>query len=247
MNKENIGGRAYANGIKLISKNFSVKAYYNKNNKLNFKVSQVKNNRLIELLQKIPVIRGIVSLLFAIFIFLKEGVNSPKKYWFVFLIIFIDLLYFFILESGTGSIFVSNLILLSYYLIPLLLLFIFRKKIKTVLKYHGAEHKAVHYYENDCQGNINNYSRLHRRCGSNIIFYYIIINLIGNLFNINLNLNILFQQFIYLGIAYEAIKYTPEKLLFIPQIFQRLVTREPDPKHLKAAQTALNILYKKMK
>lgn len=245
MDKENIGGRAYTNGVKLMNKKYSVKAYYDENNKINYQISKIKNRKFIYIMQKIPVIRGIINLVLAITIFLKESINRPKKYWFIFLIIILDILYIYFLENEATSIVVGNILLILYYLIPICLLIIFRKKIKEVLKFHGAEHKAVNYYENNFKGKISDYSRLHRRCGSNLIFYYIIINLIANLANINLNLLLL--QLIYLGLAYEAVRYTPEKLLFIPQLFQKIVTKEPETKHLKAAQSALNLLYKKIK
>jgi len=112
--------------------------------------------------------------------------------------------------------------------------------IKRVFMYHGAEHKVVHYYEGDCQGDISSYSRLHKRCGSNIVFYYLIISL-STLF-VYIPLNPYLLELLFLGIAYEAIKYTPEKLLFLPYLFQRIVTREPEEKHIRAAKMALDVL-----
>ena len=180
-------------------------------------------------------------MLFALSMFLKESVNNPRKYWFVLLIIIFDIL--ILLMPTTAGSTASNLIFILYYSLPIILIIIFKNTIVEVLKFHGAEHKTVHYYENDMQGEIQSYSRLHRRCGSNVVFYYILISIFFGFFNINLNLYL--KEIIYLGLAYEAMKYTPERLLFIPQIFQRLVTREPDPKHIKAASLALEVLNKK--
>ncbi|MFP4016950.1 MAG: DUF1385 domain-containing protein, partial [Halanaerobiales bacterium] len=119
-------------------------------------------------------------------------------------------------------------------------LLIFKDLIVEILKYHGAEHKTVHYYENDCQGDIQSYSRLHKRCGSNIVFYYIFISL-STIF-IDIPINPFLLEVIFLGLAYEAIRYTPDKLLFLPYLFQRIVTREPEDKHIRAAERALEAL-----
>lgn len=239
-NKDKIGGRAYKNGVKLKNNRKSVKAYYDQNDNLQIEVRALKQNKYLKYIKKIPIVRGIAILIWAIFSFLKEATKNPKKYWFIFLIILFDLIYIFMPESTSGG--MENLFLLSYFALPIILILIFKNGISEVLKYHGAEHKAVNYYENDYDGDINSYSRIHRRCGSNIVFYYILITFLASFFPINLNIFV--QELLFLGIAYEAIKYTPEKLLFFPTLFQKIVTREPDKKHLRAAEKALNSLTK---
>ncbi|MTI58431.1 MAG: DUF1385 domain-containing protein [Firmicutes bacterium] len=237
--KEKIGGRAYKNGVRLMNSRFSVKAYYDENGKLQVKLSSVKRSKHYKLIKKIPIIRGIVSLLMAIWIFLKEGINNPKKNWAILLILLLDLLYIFI--PGSESQVTNNILNLIYFGFPALLLLLFRKTISEVLKYHGAEHKVVHYYENDCQGDIQSYSRLHKRCGSNIVFYYLLITCTVGLF-VYIPLNPLLLELLFLGIAYELIRYTPEQLLFLPYLFQRLVTKEPEERHIRAAKAALELL-----
>ncbi|MEJ6952008.1 DUF1385 domain-containing protein [Natronospora cellulosivora (SeqCode)] len=233
--KEKIGGRAYSNGVRLISNSYTVKAYYEQN-KLRIRVNKLKK-REYSLIKKIPVIRGIFALILAVKMFLKEGINNPKKYWIIFLIIFLELLYWF-LPSTTG-IEINNIILFLYIAIPILLLIKFRKLIVETLKYHGAEHKTVNYYENGCKGDIASYSRLHKRCGSNIVFYYLLISVIMGFI---LNTHYLFLEVFYLGMAYEAIRYTPDRLLFLPYIFQKIVSKEPDEEHIMAAKVALDVL-----
>ncbi|MFW6135096.1 MAG: DUF1385 domain-containing protein, partial [Elusimicrobiota bacterium] len=92
----------------------------------------------------------------------------------------------------------------------------------------------------DCQGEIASYSRLHRRCGSNLVFYYLLLSFLLDFVNIPLNLFL--EELLYLGLAYEFMKYTPEKLMFITTLFQRLVTAEPEARHLKAAARAMHVL-----
>lgn len=237
--EEKIGGRAYPNGVRLRNSNYSVKAYYDRNNNLQVEINKVKRSKYFNLVRKIPVLRGIVSLLFSIGMFLKESINKPKKYWVVLLILLVDIIYIF-LPSSVGEN-TMNILMIVYFSLPILLLIVFKNIISEILKYHGAEHKIVHYYENDLQGEINSYSRLHRRCGSNIVFYYFIISFgLGSIINFNINPFLL--ELIYLGLAYEAIIYTPKKLLFLPYLFQRLVTKEPERKHIEAARLALEVL-----
>lgn len=238
--KDKIGGRAYANGVRLMNNSHTVKAYYDQKADLKLAVRRLKKRDKLSFIKKIPILRGIISLFFAVAMFLKEGVNNPKKYWIIFLIILLELVYW-LLPASAGEGF-SYLILFLYIAIPVFMIIKFRKTIVEILKYHGAEHKTVHYYENNCQGNIASYSRLHKRCGSNIVFYYFFISLLAGLL---LNTGNIFLEILYLGLAYEAIRYTPEKLLFFPYLFQRIVTKEPEEKHIKAARAALDVLVAK--
>lgn len=237
-NKDKIGGRAYKNGVRLKNKKRSVKAYYNKNNKLQLEVSGVKQNRYIKYIKNIPIIRGIVILFFAIWSFLKEVIKTPKKYWFVFAIILFDLVFIFMPNSASSGL--ENTFFILYFAVPIILILFFKNSISEVLKFHGAEHKAVNYYENDYKGDIASYSRIHRRCGSNIVFFYIIFSILVSFFNLGLPL--LLQELLILGIAYEAIKYLPKKLLGLPSLFQKIFAREPDKRQLKAAEAALEVL-----
>ncbi len=238
MNKKTkMGGRAYGNGIKLMTEKYAVKAYYDDKDQLQYQFSKIKRGKILKFVKKIPIMRGIISLLFALRLFLRESFNNPKKYWVVFLILFADIIYIYL--SGTAGV-AGNVIIIIYYSLPVLLIIVFRDKIIEILKYHGAEHKAVHYYENDFEGELDSYSRLHRRCGSNVVFYYLIISFGMSLLAIDLNIYLL--ELIYLGLAYEVMKYIPDRLLFLPYLFQRLVTREPDYRHIKAAKLALRVL-----
>lgn len=236
--KEKIGGRAYSNGLRLKNKSKSVKVYYDQYNNLKVESKYVKSNKFLKYIKYIPIIRGVVTLFFAVFSFLKEVFKEPKKYWFVFLIIFVDLIYLLLPESKNLAF--NNIFLVLYIAIPIFLLIKFRNNVSEVLKFHGAEHKAVNYYENDYEGDIGSYSRIHRRCGSNIVFYYLILSTLGSFVNISLNLFL--KEIIILGLAFELLKLTPDKLLIIPAVFQKLVTREPDQRQLKAAELALNVL-----
>ncbi len=236
--KDKIGGRAYSNGLRLQNNKMSVKVYYDKDDNLRIKSNPVIMNKYLKYLKKIPVIRGIATLLLAIYSFLKEIFQNPLKYWFIFLIVIADIIY--MLMPDSTDVIYQNIFLLFYLAIPIILFFIFRNSVSEVFKYHGAEHKAVNYYENDFKKDIASYSVIHRRCGSNIVFYYIIISILTSF--IDLGLNIYLRQAIILGLSFELLKITPKKLLFIPSLFQKLVTKEPDQRQLEAAKLALQAL-----
>lgn len=236
--KESIGGRAYSNGVQLMNSKKAVKAYYDKTGDLKVNIKRSKKIKKAHILKKIPVIRGILSILIALWVFLKEVLKNPIKYWFIFLIILFDLVFWF---GGNGEISTYRAVfLISYFMLPLFLIFYFRNNISEVLKFHGAEHMAVNYYENDCQGQIKDYSRIHKSCGSNFIFYFLLFQIIGSLLGFEFNL--LIRQLLYIGLAYEAMKYTPDSLLFIVTIIQRFVAKKPDQKQIVAAEKALYIL-----
>jgi uncharacterized protein YqhQ len=237
-NKENIGGRAYSNGLRLMNSSRSVKAYYNEEDKLQFEINRAKKSKYNDLIKDIPVLRGIFIVIYSIWMFLKEIIKNPLKYWFIFLIIVLDIFFWF--GSSAEDSTINFIILMIYFLIPVVLIIFFRNNISEVLKYHGAEHKAVNFYENDFRGNIDDYSRLHKRCGSNFVFYFLLFQITAAFLNIRIN--IIFEYLLYIGLAYEAMVYTPDTLIPVVTIIQRFMTREPDEKHLKAAEAALKIL-----
>lgn len=234
---DKVGGRAYKNGLRLMDGEHSVKVYYDNGDNLHCKLSSVRRGKLYRYLKKIPVIRGITGILLAIINFIREGVKNPRRYWVVFLIIALDIIYL-LLPGGEGS--GADYLFFLYILVPVILLIVYRRTIGEILRYHGAEHKAVNYYENSFEGDIASCSRLHRRCGSNVVFYYFLFSL-GLGFFVS-GVNIFVFELFCLGLAYEAVQYTPEWLLFFPQLFQRLVTREPGERHLRAAEKALEVL-----
>ena len=53
--------------------------------------------------------------------------------------------------------------------------------IKRVFMYHGAEHKTINCLEAGVEltpENVDNYSRLHKRCGTSFIFIVMIISMV---------------------------------------------------------------------
>lgn len=70
----------------------------------------------------------------------------------------------------------------TFPVLPLLLLMFAVMKFTTIGRYHGAEHKAVASYERDGEATLagaKRSSRIHPRCGTNILIYIILASLIA--------------------------------------------------------------------
>jgi uncharacterized protein YqhQ len=70
----------------------------------------------------------------------------------------------------------------TFPVLPLLLLMFAGMKFTAIGRYHGAEHKAVASYERDGEATLSGAkrsSRIHSRCGTNILIYIILASLIA--------------------------------------------------------------------
>lgn len=139
----------------------------------------------------------------------------------------------------------ANLLLLSLTLLLLSL----TPAVRRILKYHGAEHKAIACYEQGLGMSVENarrQSRFHRRCGTSMAAFVILSGAaaivlippdIGDAWReLLLCACLLFAA----GIAYESMrsqKRTP--LTAIGLAAQRLTTLEPDDAMLECAIAAL--------
>ncbi len=251
-----IGGRAYSNGVRLFGENYSVKAYYNQDDKLKCSISKNKfnNNQLYLTIKKIPVLRGILSIIFAFIMLFKEVKRNPKRFWPLILIIVVDLaiesyFIFFAADNNSLAFFSSAQFYYSAIIILIITLIIFRFTIlKEIFKFHGAEHKAVNFYQQQKRTNasiasLSKHSRLARRCGTNLVVITILLLAASNYLVISINLYL--AMFLAIGIAYEILLLLPKKLLAIPFLLQKFTTIEPNKRHLKAATIALTTLLRK--
>ena len=122
--------------------------------------------------------------------------------------------------------------------------------IRTVFRYHGAEHKCIHCYESGREltpGNCKDFYTLHPRCGTSFIVFVLVISLICFSFlgwpNLAVRIisRILLIPFIA-GISYEVLRYAGRStnrlimILSVPGLWlQKLTTAEPDEKQLEVA------------
>lgn len=126
--------------------------------------------------------------------------------------------------------------------------------IKTLFRYHGAEHKTIHCYENNLEmtpENAQQFYTLHPRCGTSFLVFVLIISLL--LFSFlgwpNLALRILSRILlipVIAGISYELLKWAGRssglmvRILSYPGLMlQRLTTAEPTNEQLEVAILSL--------
>ncbi|MGQ9856694.1 MAG: DUF1385 domain-containing protein [Fervidobacterium sp.] len=149
---------------------------------------------------------------------------------------------------------VDGLIRLAFFLIYVYVISLF-EDVKTVFRYHGAEHKAVHTFENNEELTIENarkHSTIHPRCGTNFVMIFLIIAiLIHSLFGIFGPLNMISRIVLRIlvlpivaGVSYELLrmfdKYPKLRILALPgMILQKLTTAEPNDSQLEVALVSL--------
>lgn len=122
--------------------------------------------------------------------------------------------------------------------------------IKRVFMYHGAEHKTINCLEAGVPltpENVDNYSRLHKRCGTSFIFIVMIISMVFFFFIrvdtiwLRIVLRLLFLP-VVAGVSYEFIRLAGNSDHPLVQIFskpglalQKLTTKEPDHSMIEVA------------
>ena len=122
--------------------------------------------------------------------------------------------------------------------------------IKRVFMYHGAEHKTINCLEAGVPltpENVDNFSRLHKRCGTSFIFIVMIISMVFSFFIrvdtiwLRIVLRLLFLPLVA-GVSYEFIRLAGSSDHPLVQIFskpglalQRLTTKEPDHSMIEVA------------
>ena len=122
--------------------------------------------------------------------------------------------------------------------------------IKRVFMYHGAEHKTINCLEAGVPltpENVDNFSRLHKRCGTSFIFIVMIISMVFFFFIrvdtiwLRIVLRLLFLPLVA-GVSYEFIRLAGSSDHPLVQIFskpglalQRLTTKEPEHSMIEVA------------
>lgn len=128
------------------------------------------------------------------------------------------------------------------------------KDIQRVFKYHGAEHKTIHAYENGEEltvENVKKYSRLHPRCGTSFLLVVMIVSILTFAF---LGWPDLVERItsriillpIIAGVSYEFIRLAGKsnnllvKIISKPGLLmQHLTTKEPDDEMMEVSIASL--------
>jgi uncharacterized protein YqhQ len=126
--------------------------------------------------------------------------------------------------------------------------------IRTVFRYHGAEHKTIHCFENGLEltpENAEKFETLHPRCGTSFLMFVMVISLL--LFSLlgwpNLLVRIASRILLIpliAGLSYELLRAAGQgtstlvKILSVPGLLlQYLTTKEPTRDQLEVAIAAL--------
>ncbi|HWQ80114.1 MAG TPA: DUF1385 domain-containing protein [Anaerovoracaceae bacterium] len=128
------------------------------------------------------------------------------------------------------------------------------KDIQTVFRFHGAEHKCIHCYENGLEltpENCKPFETLHPRCGTSFLMFVMVISLLlfsllgwpGLFWRIASRLLLLP---VIAGLSYELLRWAGRsdsimvKILSVPGLLlQKLTTMEPNEKQLEVAIAAM--------
>ena len=261
----NIGGSATINGIIMINSSTGkmARAVRNPDGNISVKESKIFNKLMgfyktkIEMLvRRIPAVREIIKMLLmfivvlsSLFLGMLEN-YSLKKRWSIkkvaFLPFFIVGIYVFVFENDVYSLAFLGVVALLFY-----------REVATILRYHGAEHKCINMYESTdeieelSEDNAKAYSRIHLRCGTNIVVLLIPLSLIYYFLIEPYVLSMFAGDFIdfvasllLIGIGIELFRLFQRPImqwLLKPGIIiQRFVTtKEPNERQLEVALCAL--------
>jgi hypothetical protein len=146
------------------------------------------------------------------------------------------------LGSGVGTLGGVFAFFAEFPILPILLLFFAAMKFTPIGRYHGAEHKAVAAYEKYGEVTLQNAraaSRVHPRCGTNILLYIILAALLDPLIAW---WGYAILQFILISEAWFVFGQTRPSIA-VGNILQRyLTTTEPRRAQLEVAVESLNRL-----
>ena len=260
-----IAGYATFNGLTFInsSNNKVVRAIRNKEGNIIIKelvffckIMKLYDSKIGRIILKIPIISDILKIFlllgFSAVSFLSETLKRSfiKKEWTVkkiaiLLLLFLSVYFYFSFDS----------IFVFLPLIPFI--FLLKSQVMTTLEYHGAEHKVINMFENTMDINsvtiqtVKEYSKIHDRCGTNLIFLILPMGLIFYLF-----ISIFSCYFFngdtmeYLGDIFILIIGMKLLKLFQKPLFKKflkpgrfmqkyITTKEPDEKQIEVALFAL--------
>lgn len=131
----------------------------------------------------------------------------------------------------------------------------FMKEIRTVFRYHGAEHKTIHCYESGLELTVENcrqFPTLHPRCGTSFLMFVFII---AFALHFLMGWPVLWLRIVsrllllpvIAGLSYELLKWAGRsnnivvKVLSLPGLYlQKITTKEPDDGQLEVAIASIN-------
>jgi len=158
-----------------------------------------------------------------------------------------------IIKSGVALNIIEGLIRILFFVIYIVCVSKM-KDIQTVFRYHGAEHKTIHCFENGFElkpENCREFETLHPRCGTSFLMFVMVIALL--LFSLlgwpNLLIRITSRLVlvpVIAGLSFELLRYAGSstswfvKILSYPGLLlQKLTTMEPTDDQVQVAIAAI--------
>lgn len=267
-----VGGQAVIEGVMMRNKNKFAVAVRAPNNEI--KVKKEKSSKYPKIFNLIFV-RGVIGLFYTLYDGIRaliwssnqqleeeEKISTKEMVFTIAFSLLITILFFVILPFFTARLIHSEgflfdlldgvfrlLLFLGY-----ILAISHMNDVKTLFKYHGAEHKTINCYEdkeNLTVENVKRYSRFNPRCGTSFLLLVMIIaiimfTIVSGPWYIELGARILLIP-VVAGIAYELIKLSSKycnnpivRILVAPGLWlQRITTKEPTDEQLEVAIRAL--------
>ena len=238
------GGMARWDGLDLFGPNFMSVAY-RKKGEIHVKVEPSNipkiENPLARRISRLPVLRSF-------FFWGRLLIQVVGSFWtLLFFAATMAVLWLFVrlMEFGSGGggpIGGLFTFFAEFPILPILLLFFAGMKLSPVGRYHGAEHKAVAAYEKYGEVTMQGAkasSRIHPRCGTNILAYIVLAALLDPLISW---WGYAFFQFILISEAWFIFGQTRPSIA-VGNLFQRyLTTTEPRRAELEVAVESMNRL-----
>lgn len=238
------GGMARWDGLDLFGPNF-MSAAYRKDGEIHVKVEPSSipriENPLALRISRLPILRSF-------FLWARLLIQVVGSLWtLLFFVATMAVLWLFVrlMEVGGdgGGLFGG---LFSFFaefpILPILLVFFAGMKLSPIGRYHGAEHKAVAAYERYGEVTMQGAkasSRIHPRCGTNILLYIVLAALLDPLIGW---WGYAFLQFILISEAWFVFGQTRPSIA-VGNLFQRyLTTTEPRRAELEVAVESMNRL-----
>ena len=116
-------------------------------------------------------------------------------------------------------------------------------KNKETCMYHGAEHKVANWHDKDFKKDITKCSRIHRRCGTNIIATITTFQIVGAIALWVYNIHI--PEILISGLPFLVSSIFPFNIFGL--CIQLLTTKEPRNEHLEVAMKAYAVLMLRIK
>lgn len=271
--RENIGGIALNNGIAIKSEKKDVTTKISDDGKITVNIERYINSENKFSILELPFIRGIYNISSQLLSSKDELKDSMRsicnalniKYsdkdlninipFLIFVILIILSLLIVVIPLLISIPFKCSVIIQALIQIVIFsVLFIVIRSSKalfSLLEYHGAEHKIINAYETlDIEDitieNVKKSSRIHRRCGTNCISFFILITILETLFLpinsivikmivlaslIIFNISLAYELVAVLGILPRSISYIFYPLMAV----QYITTKKPSDDKLKLA------------